>query len=211
MAQIGISISTFAALTNARIADIYYNILAEEMPKYGVGTQQEVCAFLAELTSEGLSKPSENLYYTAERLHEVFSVLFPTVESACPYERNPQKLANKIYGGRMGNDNINDGWTYRGRGPIGITGKENYKRCGDAIGVDLISHPELLEQPHYGVLSALWFWQYKKLNQYADAGQIDKVSRGINIGDPNSRTASIGEANRHSLYNKFMSLWKTIA
>lgn len=192
---------------NPKLAAIYYPILEKEMFAGGIDTKNEQCAFLAEIINEGLEKPSENLYYTAARLTEVFKhSYFPTLESALPYEKNPQKLANHIYGGRMGNDTVNDGWTYRGRGPIGLTGREMYTACGKAIDVDLIAHPELLEQPRDGVKSAVWFWNYKKLSPEAEAGNIDRVSRGINIGNVNSKTHAINEDKRHLLFEELLKL-----
>lgn len=189
---------------NPKLAAIYYPILEKEMLAGGIDTKNEQCAFLAEIINEGLEKPSENLYYTAKRLVEI--KLFPTLESALPYEKNPQKLANRIYGGRMDNDTINDGWTYRGRGPIGLTGKGMYIAFGKSIGVDLVAHPELLEQPLYGIKSAVWFWNYKKLSPEAEMGNIDRISRAINIGNVNSKSHAINEDKRHELFEQLLKL-----
>lgn len=206
--MIGITLATLASLTTPQVANTYYPILEKELAPAGIDTCREQCAFLAELINEGLTRSSENLYYTAARLNQVFPYYFPTVESARDFEKNPQKLANKVYGGRMGNNKINDGWLYRGRGPIGLTGRDNYRICGESIGADLVAHPELLEQPLWGVKSAIWFWNFKKLNPEAEAGNIDRISRAINTGNINSKTPAINEASRHKLYEKLLTLWK---
>lgn len=121
----------------------------------------------------------ESLNYTsAARIRAVWPSRFPTVASAQPYVRQPQKLANKVYGGRLGNTGSNDGWTYRGRGLAQITGKENYTRFANLLGVDLVNHPDralesriavsiLFEGMIYGLFTG------KKLSDYLNATRTD--------------------------------------
>ena len=89
--------------------------------------------------------------YSAERLCQVWPTRFPALADARPYARNPEALANCVYGGRMGNTAPGDGWRYRARTPIGLTGKDNYGHVGVLMGQDLVNSPELLEQPHFAL------------------------------------------------------------
>ena len=103
-------------------------------------------------------------------------------EYAAEYERKPERIANKVYGGRMGNDTEGDGWKYHGRGLIQLTGRENYDNCGSGIGVDLLGNPDWLATPKYAALSAGWFWNKKGLNSLADAGDTETITKRINGG-----------------------------
>jgi putative chitinase len=109
---------------------------------------------------------------------------FPTEEMANQYARNPEKIANKVYGGRMGNadEGSGEGWKYRGRGIKQLTGKENYQRCSEALGVDLVSDPDKLLDPKYAALSAGWFWNKHNLNDLADKSDIETMTKRINGG-----------------------------
>jgi putative chitinase len=100
------------------------------------------------------------------------------------YARNPEKIANKVYGGRMGNgtEETGEGWKYRGRGIKQLTGKENYDRCGSGLGVDLVGNPDLLLEPKYAALSAGWFWNKHNLNDLADKADIETMTKRINGG-----------------------------
>jgi putative chitinase len=100
------------------------------------------------------------------------------------YERNPQKIANKVYANRMGNgdEESGEGFAYRGRGLIQLTGKSNYEACGEAIGVDLVSNPDLVATPEYAALSAGWFWDKNHLNKFADANDMEGLTKKINGG-----------------------------
>jgi putative chitinase len=104
-----------------------------------------------------LERTEENLSYTPERICQVWPGRFPTLASAVPYSHMPQKLANFVYGGRMGNTLPGDGYLFRGR-PM-LTGRATYARVGDRIGQDLIVMPELIEQPHYALLAAIGWWE----------------------------------------------------
>ena len=108
---------------------------------------------------------------------------FPDIDTAEKYAHNPEKLANKVYAGRLGNTEEGDGWKYHGRGLIQLTGRDNYRNCGQALGIDLISNPELLAEPSGAALSAGWFFNKHGLNQLADIGDFVLMSKRINGGD----------------------------
>jgi putative chitinase len=156
------------------------------MPEIGVNSPLRQAAFLAQIAHEssGLVHVEENLNYSAQRLVEVFPKYFPTMDIATGYDRQPEKIANKIYGGRMGNgiESSGEGWKYHGRGPIQVTGKSNYFECGEAIKETLIDQPELLLIPDKGMKSAGWYWITKNLNFFADAGDMETITRSINGG-----------------------------
>jgi len=128
-----------------------------------------------------LLKDKHHLLVNVCRLHAVFPSRFPTVESASSFD-TPEKIANKIYGGRMGNLQDGDGWKYHGRGLIQLTGRDNYKSFSDATGIDAINHPELLLQPEYACLSAGWFWNKRTLNMTADTSDYKTMTQRINGG-----------------------------
>ena len=109
--------------------------------------------------------------------------------------RNPEKLANYVYAGRMGNTEPGDGWRYRGRGLIQITLKNNYRACGQALGLDLLNHPDLLLDPVNAARSAAWYWYQHGCNAPADAANVVEVTRKIN-------PALVGLNDRAMLFEK---------
>jgi putative chitinase len=158
--------------------------LNEVFAKYEINTPKRQAAFIGQCSVESgnFTKLQENLNYSAQRLTQVWPSRFPTIESAEPYARNPEKLAGKVYNGRLGNTSEEEASKFLGRGLIQLTGKENYDNCGKAIGVDLISQPELLAEPNYACMSAGWFWNKKGLNALADAGDFETMTKRINGG-----------------------------
>ena len=132
--------------------------------------------------SQGFTRLSENLNYGAVRLVAVWPSRFPTAAAAQPFANNPAALANKVYGGRMGNTEPGDGWTFRGRGPIQITGRDMYRQAGEALGQPLEHSPEMVMTPTIGALTAAWVWFVKGLNALADADDIEGITRRINGG-----------------------------
>lgn len=142
----------------------------------------EIDDFLGQVLHEsaGLTQFSENLNYSADRLCKVWPSRFHTLADARPYERNPEALANRVYGGRMGNTEPGDGWRYRGRGPIQLTGKDNYRAVGDLMGQDLVGLPELMEQPRYALEAAIAWWEDRIPDSML--GDTEKVSRRVNGG-----------------------------
>lgn len=141
--------------------------------------------FLAQLghESEGLTHKEENLNYSATGLMKTWPSRFPTLEFAKKYERNPEKIANFVYGGRMGNVNPGDGYRFRGRGYIQLTGRETYREIGRIAGLDLENNPELASRPEHAVRIACAFWNWKRINPSCDVGDYKEVTRKINGGD----------------------------
>lgn len=167
--------------------DRYLEALNTELPKYGVDTPARMAHFIAQIAHESGSfkYKSENLNYSAKALRAVFSKYFYTDEMAERYARKPEDIANVVYANRMGNGNSvsGDGWRYRGRGLIQLTGRENYANCAKFIGMDCESNPHMLaENAAAAVSAACWFWQSRKLNDLADFDDIKSITRKINGG-----------------------------
>jgi putative chitinase len=156
--------------------------------RYEISTPVRQAAFLAQVAHEsgGFSRVVENLNYSAQRLLQIFPRRFTDLEQAARYERQPAMIANHVYAGRLGNggEASGDGWHFRGRGLIQVTGRDNYRACSIALFGDerLLATPELLEQPHFACESAGWFWQSRQLNQLADQDRFDDITRKINGG-----------------------------
>ncbi|HEV2862864.1 MAG TPA: hypothetical protein VGX48_17745 [Pyrinomonadaceae bacterium] len=152
-------------------AALYQPLLVAAMAEFGIVTRKRAAAFLAQLAHESndLSRWSENLNYSARRLTQVWPRRFPTPAAAEPYAHNPQALANKTYGGRMGNTQPGDGWKFRGRCPIQATGREMYELLADLLGLPLLEDPDLLLAPRHGFRAAAAIWaRVKGLNSVAD-------------------------------------------
>jgi putative chitinase len=161
--------------------------LKETFEKYQIDTPRRQACFLGQTMHESGSFKftKENLNYSAKALMATWPSRFPDLETASQFERQPEKIANKVYSGRMGNTEDGDGAKYIGRGLIQVTGKENYTHCGEALGIDLVANPQLLEEPRYAVLSAGWFWNKKGLNALADEGtsnSFEVMTKRINGG-----------------------------
>jgi len=158
--------------------------LNETFEKYEINTSNRQAAFIGQCghESNNFRTLEENLNYSANALMRVWPSRFPDHDVAEKYANKPEKIANKVYAGRMGNTEDGDGWKYRGRGIIQLTGKDSYIRCGDALGIDLVSFPDLLLTEKYASLSAGWFWHRKGLNQIADLGDWVAITKRINGG-----------------------------
>lgn len=168
--------------------DLWFNALNEYLPLFEITTPARVAGFIAQCQHESLDFTllQENLNYGAKGLRGLFGKYFPTDELAKQYERKPELIANRIYGGRMGNgpEASGDGWRFRGRGIIQITGRSNYTQCSKDLFQDtsLVEDPDLLRTPEYAVLTACWFWRKNALNQICDTGDIVLLSKRINGG-----------------------------
>jgi putative chitinase len=176
------------SLSNALVAlDIdpkWEEPLQATFDKYDINTPRRQSAFLGQCAHESgnFKTLQENLNYSAEGLMKTWPSRFPNLEYASQYARNPAKIAGKVYNGRLGNTSEKEAAKYLGRGLIQLTGKENYERCGLAIGADLLSNPDLLLDPRYATMSAGWFWNKKGLNELADAQEHGQITKRINGG-----------------------------
>ena len=152
------------------------------MEKFQINTPLRLAHFLAQCGHEsgGFRLTKENLNYSAKGLNGIFKKYFPTLESAKAYERKPEKIANKVYGNRMGNgaESTGDGAKYCGRGYIQLTGKDNYTAFGKSINEDIATNPTLVADK-YALLSAAWFFNKNKLHIMADGGATDAVVTSI--------------------------------
>ena len=178
--------------------DHWLSALNEILPEYEIDTPKRVAAFLAQCAHEsgGFKFLKENLNYRAESLLKVFPKYFKTLDEAKKYEKQPQKIANRIYGNRMGNGDeaSGDGYRYCGRGLIQLTGKNNYTMFAESLEMSVEDVPEYLETFEGAVQSACFFWEQNNLNQWADKGDILTMTKRINGG-------TIGLEDRIKHYN----------
>ncbi|MES2739731.1 MAG: glycoside hydrolase family 19 protein [Pseudomonadota bacterium] len=153
-------------------AQLWLAPLNDGMRAGSIDTRARQAAFLAQVLLESgeFHQLQESLNYSPQRLRQVWPQRFPDDASAAAYGHNPQKLANKVYAKRMGNGDeaSGDGWNYRGRGLIQLTGRDNYARFSKAMGSNALLVPDLLQEPAGAVLSAAWFWMSNGLNELAD-------------------------------------------
>ncbi len=150
--------------------------------KYGLTTPLRIAHFMAQIDHESNLKPiEENLNYSASGLIRVFRKYFTDLE-AIQFQRKPQMIANRVYANRMGNVAPNDGYHFRGRGFIQITGRENYTKLSNDTNIDFINNPDLLLTEPNALLSALWFWNSRGLNKFADNDDIVTITKRINGG-----------------------------
>jgi putative chitinase len=166
----------------------WYAACFEILPKYEINTIERVAGFLAQCQHESadFNVVQENLNYSVLNLQKVFRKYFPNGTIATQYARKPEKIANRVYANRMGNGNeaSGDGWKYRGRGILQLTGKANYAACSQVLFGDdtLVKNPDLLSQPHYALLSACWFWEKNNLNAFCDKRDIVGMTKRVNGG-----------------------------
>lgn len=156
-----------------------------ESYKWGVDTANEMASFIAQVAHESkeFTVLEENLMYrTAERIAAVWPRRFKTVQEAEPYRSNPAALANFVYANRLGNGKplTGDGYRFRGRGPIQLTGRDNYTKAGRALKVDLLAYPEMLLVPVTGIRSAFWFWTTNGLDSVDDDEDIRAETKAVN-------------------------------
>jgi putative chitinase len=171
------------------VPQVVIDSIPEVASKFGINTPLRVAHFLAQCGHEsgGFRVTQENLNYSAKGLRGIFKKYFPTDAIANAYQRNPQKIANKVYSNRMGNGSeaSGEGYKFRGRGYIQLTGKENYTAFGKSIGVDIPSNPDLVATT-YALASAAWFFSKNGLHRIADEGASDvvvtKITKRVNGG-----------------------------
>ncbi len=188
----------------------YLGALNDAMQKCDINTKNRIRAFLAQVGHESaqLNCIEENLNYSASALVAVFPKYFRTVQDAAPYARRPERIANKVYAGRMGNggEESGDGWKFRGRGLIQITGRGNYVSMSKLMGKDLTVYPESLLMPIDACLSAALWWRENGLN-----GMADNLGHGDDIAVMKAMTKRIngglnGLDDRIEIYNRAKSV-----
>jgi putative chitinase len=182
--------------------------LTRFMMRFEIDTIRRMSAFFGQIAVESsqLRVVEENLTYTTEdRLREVFGNKLP-IDSLSNYVRSPSRLANRVYAGMGGNgdESSGDGFSYRGRGLIQLTLKDNYKSFAEYSRVDVVSDPDLVAQPHYAAWSACWYWHVNRLNSFADTRDFRRLTGLINKRQLHleERIQAIGHADsvlRHEL------------
>ena len=169
--------------------------------RFEITTPERQAAFIGQCAHESANFKTlqENLNYSAKGLRGTWPSRFPSEEAAQPFHRQPEKIANKVYSGRMGNTEEGDGWKYRGRGLIQLTGKDNYRLASDALEVDFITDPDLVLTKEYAALTAAWYWNKRGLNKEADAKDFTGMTKKINGG-------TIGLADRVAHINSALNV-----
>ena len=188
------------------IPDAVIAMIPDTAAKFQINTPLRLAHFLAQCGHEsgGFRATQENLNYSAKGLAGIFKKYFPTEAAATPYARQPQKIANKVYANRManGSEASGDGYKFRGRGYIQLTGRDNYTQFGKAIGEDIANNPDVVSS-NYALLSAAWFWSKNGLNKLADGGATDttvtSITKRVNGG-------TIGLADRIKHFKEYYHL-----
>ena len=188
------------------VPDAVITQLPDTIAKFELNTPLRLAHFLAQAGHEsgGFKAVNENLNYGAKGLLGIFKKYFPTEEKAKLYERKPEKIANLVYGGRMGNgpEASGEGYKFRGRGYIQLTGKDNYKAFDAVVPENLLESPDLVATK-YPLLSAAWFFHKNGLHKIADEGATDavvtKVTKRVNGG-------TIGLADRIKHFKEYHAL-----
>ena len=175
-----------ACIGNNPYLEQWTDALNKILPDYDIDTPQRVAAFIAQSAHESgnFTALHENLNYRAVTLRKVFPKYFTTDDMAAQYAGKPELIANRVYGGRMGNgpEESGDGFRYCGRGLIQLTGKSNYQAFAESIETPVEQIPEFLATFEGAIQSACWFWESNNLNQYADSGDIVTMTKRINGG-----------------------------
>lgn len=181
---------------------IYFEAFNTTCEAYDINTPERMAAFIAQVSHESgnLRYTKENLNYSADGLLRVFKKYF-NASTAKQYARQPEKIANRVYANRMGNgpESSGDGWTFRGRGLIQLTGKSNHIKFAEDMEITLEESLQYLDTPEGAMMSAGWFWDNNNLNAIADRGDIVTISKRVNGG-------TNGLKDRIELYNTALSV-----
>lgn len=191
-------------ITTPAMAERWAESLSATCERFEINTPFRIAGFLSNTAHEsaGFATVTEGLYYSAAALMRVWPQRFPTLEVAQRYEKKPEAIANRAYCDRMGNGSeaSNDGWKYRGRGLIQLTGKNNYVAYSLACDNEALQYPDIVTEPKYAAESAGWFWSVNRLNPLADAQDVNGMCRRINGGFN-------GLADRQLKYNQLMAFF----
>ena len=175
-----------ACISKNKDPEPWFKALAEHLPQFEINTPARVAGFISQCQHESgdFNLLQENLNYGAKGLRGTFGKYFPTDDVAVQYERKPEMIANRVYANRMknGDENSGDGFRFRGRGLIQLTGRDNYTRFAEALDMSLEDTVRYLETPNGAVASAGWFWDNNKLNQFCDKDDFITLTKRINGG-----------------------------
>ncbi|SFQ00649.1 putative chitinase [Sphingomonas rubra] len=181
----------------------YVDVLNDKLPAYDIDSRKRVASFLAQVGHEsgGFTARVENLNYSAAGLRKVFPRYFPSDALANAYARKPERIANRVYANRMsnGDEASGDGWRYRGKSLIQVTGKANHEAFAKWIGMTLTHAIAYLLTLEGAVMGAVWFWVTNDLNSYADADRITDLSEAVNGG-------TNGLAERKAIWREALAL-----
>lgn len=185
-------------------ADAWADAAMEILPKYEINTANRIAGFFAQTghESQSLKVLEENLFYRAETLDKIFPKYFKNAgRNAAEYAKQPQKIANVVYANRMGNGDAasNDGYNFRGRGPIQLTGRENYTNFGKTVGLTAEQVIDYIQTKKGAIESACWYWNSRNINAACDANDIVKMTKLINGG-------TIGLEDRQKHYNEALAI-----
>lgn len=173
-------------LAKLHIGPEWVDALNETFQRFNINTPRQRAAFIGQCGHEcgNFKVLEENLNYRAATLMKLWPKRFPTQEIANEYEKKPQKIANKVYSSRMGNrdEASGDGYRFRGRGCIQLTGSDGYFHAGKALGVDFWANPDLVSTPKYAALTAGWFWSTHNCNDLAESANWTALTKKINGG-----------------------------
>lgn len=173
-------------LAKLKIGPQWVDALNETFNRFGIDSVNQQAAFIGQCGHEcgNFRILEENLNYRAATLMKLWPKRFPSLEVANQYAGNPKKIANNVYASRMGNrdEASGDGYRFRGRGCIQLTGHSNYFHAGKALGVDFVMEPDLVATPKFASLTAGWFWSTHGCNELAEAADWVKLTKKINGG-----------------------------
>ncbi|MGF6607071.1 putative chitinase [Paraburkholderia sp. WSM4175] len=191
---------------------VWLDALNVAMREFDISTPARAAAFLAQCAHESsdFTRLVENLNYSADGLANTWPSRFATAQktvgrrtpnaAAHRLARNPEAIANHVYANRLGNGDeaSGDGWRFRGRGLIQLTGRANYRVASGAFGIDLVDEPQTLEQPALAALVSAWWWSANRVNAIADRGDWLAVSRAVNLGNAASPAMPHGHDDRRA-------------
>lgn len=177
---------TSEQLAKLHIGQQWVTALNDTFSQFGILTPNQQAAFIGQCGHEcgHFRILEENLNYRAATLMKLWPKRFPTLEIANAYAGNPKKIANMVYANRMGNrdESSGDGYRFRGRGCIQLTGHANYFHAGKALGVDFVMEPDLVATPKYAAMTAGWYWKTHGCNEIAESADWLKLTKKINGG-----------------------------
>ena len=186
MSQCILTLDQLKQMVKNKHIDHWYNAFQQLLPDYDINTPVRVAHFIAQCAHESgnFAFIEENLNYRAASLMNTFKKYFPTIEIAQQYEKKPERIANRVYANRMGNGDeaSGDGYKYRGRGLIQLTGKDNYTFFAGSLGIPVEEAADYMSTFEGAAQSACFFWEQNKLNRFADANDVRGLTKAINGG-----------------------------